>query len=52
LSLELIDDVGYDVQLVDKNSTQATAHIRAKYVVVMTPAETRWKVRVFQAKPE
>lgn len=52
LSLELIDKVEFDVRLLGKNVTQATEHVRSKYIVVMTPAETRWKVRVFQAEPE
>jgi hypothetical protein len=50
LSLELTDRVEYDVQLFDHDKAVATQHMKAKYVVVMTPAETRWRVRVFQAE--
>jgi hypothetical protein len=52
LSLELIDHVEYDVQLFDHDKAVVTHHIKTKYVVVMTPAETRWRVRVFQAERE
>jgi hypothetical protein len=50
LSLELEDKVDYDVQLFDHDKTQATQHLTAKYIVVMTPSETRWRVRIFQAE--
>ena len=52
LSLELTDRVEYDVQLFDHDKAVATQHMKAQYVVVMTPAETRWRVRVFQAEHE
>jgi len=52
LSLELIDDVDYDVQLLIHDRQSATKNVRARYVVVMTPTETKWRVRVFQAVPE
>ena len=52
LSLELTDRVEYDVQLFDHDKAVTTQHMKAKYVVVMTPAETRWRVRVFQAERE
>ncbi len=52
LSLELTDEVEYDVQLIVKNQPERTEHVRARYVAVMTPAETKWQVRVFQAVPE
>jgi hypothetical protein len=52
LSVQLVDDVAYDVQLVDHGKTQATQREHARYIVVMTPAEVRWRVRVFQGTPE
>jgi hypothetical protein len=52
LSIELIDKVEYDVQLVDHADAMAARHVTAKYAVVLTPAEARWKVRVFQAATE
>jgi hypothetical protein len=52
LSLELEDKVEYEIQLFDNGSARATQHVKAKYFVVMTPAETRWRVRVFQAESQ
>jgi hypothetical protein len=49
LSIELIDTVDYDVQLLDHDKSQATQQVHARYIVVLTPAELRWRVRVFQA---
>jgi hypothetical protein len=49
LSVQLTDDVDYDVQLFDHGKLQTTGHIRARYIAVLTPTEVRWKVRVFQA---
>jgi hypothetical protein len=52
LSVQLLDTVEYEMQIVDHNQTLATQHVRARYVAVLTPTEVRWKVRVFQAQPE
>ena len=52
LSIELTDQVEYDVQVFDRNKLQITQHVSAYYVVVLTPSEVRWRVRVFQAVPE
>jgi hypothetical protein len=52
LSIQLIDRVEYDVQILDHKKVQATQHVRARYVAVLTPTEVRWKVRIFQAEPE
>jgi hypothetical protein len=49
LSIELTDTVEYDVQLMDHDKPQGTEHVRARYLVVLTPSELRWRVRVFQA---
>jgi hypothetical protein len=51
LSIELTDNVEYDVQLLDHGRVTAVQHVSARYVVVLTPAEVRWKVRVFQGTP-
>ena len=51
-SIQLIDDVEYDEQVVNNSAVLATQHMKARYLVVMTPAERRWKVRVFQAEPQ
>jgi hypothetical protein len=52
LSVELIDNVEYDVQISDKDKVIATQPVHARYVVVMTPTEVRWRVRVLQAVAE
>lgn len=51
LSVQLLDSVEYDVQLLDHDQQITTQHVRARYVAVLTPTEVRWKVRVFQATP-
>jgi hypothetical protein len=51
-SIQMIDTVEYDVQVFDHDKQMATQHVKARYVVVMTPAEVRWKIRVFQAEPQ
>jgi len=52
LSVELVDNVDYDVQVSDKDKVLATQPVHARYVVVMTPTEVRWRVRVLQATAE
>jgi len=52
LSLELTDDVQYDVQMLERDKQLTTQQVHAHYVVVLTPAEVRWRVRVFQAQFE
>jgi hypothetical protein len=51
LSLQMIDTVEYDQQVLDHGKLLTSQHIRARYIVVMTPAEARWQVRIFQAEP-
>jgi hypothetical protein len=51
LSVEMTDKVDYDFQLIDHDKTTTTQRFSARYVIVMTPAEVRWRVRVFQAMP-
>jgi hypothetical protein len=52
LSIQLIDNAEYDVQVLDHDKAQTAQRVRARYIVVMTPAEIRWRVRVLQSKPE
>ena len=51
LSIELTDKVEYDVQVLDHDKVKTTQHVSTRYVIVLTPAEVRWRVRVFQAAP-
>jgi hypothetical protein len=52
LSIELADAVQYDVQLYDHDKAIGTEQVHAQYIVVLTPTEVRWRVRIFQAQPE
>jgi hypothetical protein len=52
LSIQLVDTVEYDMEVLDRDKVLAAQHVRARYVAVLTPTEVRWKVRVFQAEPE
>jgi hypothetical protein len=52
LSIQLVDDVEYEEGVVDDQKVLTMQHTHARYTVVMTPAETRWRVRIFQAEPE
>jgi hypothetical protein len=52
LSIQLIDNVEYDQQVLDHDKVLTTQHVSARYVVVLTPSETRWRVRVLQAVTE
>ncbi len=51
LSIQLIDNAEYDQQVFDHDKVLATERVRQRYVVVLTPTEVRWRVRVFQADP-
>ncbi len=52
LSVQLVDNVEYDERVVDHQKVLTTQHTHTRYTVVMTPAETRWRVRIFQSVPE
>ena len=49
LSIELTDNVEYVEQILDKEKVIATHPLSAHYVVMLSPSETRWKVRILQA---
>lgn len=49
LSIEFIDEVKFTLQVFDHGRLVATHHESARYLVVMSPAEVRWRVRIFQA---
>ncbi len=52
MSLQLLDTVDYEVEIVDHGKVRSRQPVRARYVAVLTPTEVRWKVRVFQAEPQ
>jgi hypothetical protein len=49
LSIQLLDNVEYEVEVRDHGKTVGTQHVRTRYVAVLTPTESKWKVRVFQS---
>ena len=51
-SIELIDTVEYDEQVSDHGKVLTTKPMRERYVVVLTPSEVRWRVRIFQSDPQ
>lgn len=48
LSIQLTDEVEYDVAVQKDDQGLGPQHVRARYVAVLTPTESQWKVRVFQ----
>ncbi len=49
LSIQLQDTVDYEVQVFDHDKSLSIRQVHARYIVVLTPAEVRWRVRVLQA---
>ena len=52
LSVVLSDTVEYDVNVMNQDNSLATKQIHTRYIVVLTPSEVRWRVRIFQAQVE
>lgn len=52
LSVQLVDNVDYYVQLIDHDKVLTTQRVHERYVVVLSPSEVRWRVRIFQGEPE
>ncbi len=50
-ALELADTVEYEQQVFAGGKPVARERVRSRYLVVLTPAEVRWRVRVFQSEP-
>ncbi|MFP5227714.1 MAG: hypothetical protein ACLGXA_08775 [Acidobacteriota bacterium] len=51
LSIQLVDTIEYDEQLLDQGKVLAVEPVHVRYVAVLTPTEVQWKVRVLQAEP-
>ena len=49
LSIELTDMADYELQIFNRDKQIATRQVHGRYVVVMTPAQVRWQVRILQA---
>jgi hypothetical protein len=52
LSIELADDVSYDVEMSSGGKSVGTQQVKTRYIVVLTPTEVRWRVRIFQAETQ
>lgn len=52
LSIQLLDTVDYDAQILKGGAVLTSQHVRSRYVVVLTPTQVRWAVRIFQEEPE
>lgn len=50
LSIQMTDDVAYDEQVLEKDRVLTTQPVHRRYLIVMTPSEVRWRVRIFQAQ--
>lgn len=52
LSIELADTADYDIHVIAHGKELANHTEVARYIVVLTPSEVRWRVRVFQGIPQ
>ena len=52
LSIQLLDQAGYRLEIQDHGRVVGSQQVRSRYVAVMTPTETKWKVRILQAEPQ
>jgi hypothetical protein len=52
LSIQILDRVEFEMEVLDNGKTIGKEHIRTNYMVILTPAESKWKVRVFQGGSE
>lgn len=50
LSIQLLDNVEYDMVVKKDGREIASNQVRARYVAVLSPTETSWKVRIFQGE--
>lgn len=51
LSIQLVDTIEYDEQVLDHERVVTTQPVHVRYVAVLTPTEVQWKVRVLQSEP-
>ena len=50
LSIQLIDQVDYDVQIINQDKVMAVQRLTARYIAVLSPSEVRWRVRILQSE--
>jgi hypothetical protein len=49
LSIELADTADYDVDVMERGKQLTSYPQHTRYIVVLTPSEVRWRVRVLQS---
>ena len=52
LSIQLADNVDYDVQVFDHDKLLGTQRVHGRYIAVLSPSEVRWRVRILQSEPQ
>ncbi len=52
LSIQLLDKAAYRLEIQDHGRVVGSQQVRSRYVAVLTPTETKWKVRILQAEPQ
>lgn len=52
LSIQLIDNVEYDEEVFDHDKLLTKQRVHGRYIAILTPAEARWRVRLFQGAPQ
>ncbi len=50
LSIQLLDDVEYDVDVRKEDQSLGSQHFHGRYVAVLSPTESKWKVRILQGE--
>lgn len=50
-SIEMTDDVAYDEVILAQDKVLTSQPMEVRYLILMTPAEGRWRVRVLEAEP-
>jgi hypothetical protein len=50
LSIQIVDKVDYDIQILDHDKVVATQSLSGRYIAVLTPSEVRWRVRILQGQ--
>jgi hypothetical protein len=48
LAIQLVDEAEYDVEVRHGGESLGTQHVKTHYVAVLTPTESKWKVRILQ----
>jgi len=50
LSIQIVDRIDYDVQILDHDKVITTQRLNVRYIAVLTPSEVRWRVRILQGQ--